>query len=209
MQRQIKDVSFDELLSGAQMALENAKSLAAEASILYEAKFFSRSYALGHLAREELAKVSMLYRAAIHVLIGDQPDWRKLSKRFHGHKQKIINDQLHQMNSVTLDDLRASGVSIDDEGWKRLQELRMSEKGIAFTNERKNSALYVSWDGSKFVKPEDEFSERQAFRSLTLAQLSCADAEQWIESLEKWKQANRDEAKAFWSEVLAKNDPDE
>ena len=77
------------LLYGIEKIIINAQILAEESHILYDAKYYTPAYTLGHISREEMAKVFMLYKVGIEIIAGKRYDWKKLRKRFHSHKAKL------------------------------------------------------------------------------------------------------------------------
>jgi AbiV family abortive infection protein len=198
----LENLSFEQLMEGCEKGLKNAQSLAAEAGLLYEHKYFARTYSLGHLAREELGKVLMLYHAAIDVLVGSTVDWKKLSRRFRDHKEKIINDQMFQ--SHMMDVLKATNLLTEQEQgqWAAAQHLQFTKQATAYRNRRKNASLYVSWEDLAFQLPSEVFTERQAYRTWMIAKFACEDFIPIVESLRKWGAMEREQLFGFWKPVI-------
>ncbi len=199
---ELEHLSFEQLLDGCEKGLKNAQSLAAEAGLLYEHKYFARTYALSHLAREELGKVMMLYHAAIDVLVGATVDWKKLSRRFRNHQEKIINDQMFQ--SHTMDLLKAAELLTEQEQGQlaAAQHLQFTKQAIAYRNRRKNASLYVSWEDLAFQMPSEVFTEQQAYRIWMIAKFACDDFTRIVESLRKWGALEREQLLGVWKPVI-------
>src|SRR5205807_491174 len=83
-----RPLSIEETALGCHMALRNARELLDDAQLLLAHKRFARSYALAHLAAEELSKVPMLYRIGLQMHAGLDVNWKQLEVRFLNHATK-------------------------------------------------------------------------------------------------------------------------
>jgi AbiV family abortive infection protein len=205
LNRPLQNLRFSELLDGAEKAVINGKSLIEEARLLLEHKHFARAYALAHLNREELSKLSMLYRAGLDVLLGNPVDWKNLYKRFRSHKHKIASDRLLSLASTGFSLVRLKEIS-EGKGAPLAAEESLvqtvSKRSLDYWNDRKNSSLYTEWADGAFQKPDDRFSELQAARTIRLAEFSAEDAERAVRSLGEWGKMPLEELKAFWAPRL-------
>lgn len=190
----INNLKARDVIEGALKTIRNAQQLCDESELLHQHKMFARSYALSHLAREELGKSAMLYKVAIERLLGLQIDWKKVDRRFRDHKEKIINDR-----ALTL---QLFG-SMEIEGEKLDPKVLFNSGGIEYTNSRKNASLYVDWTEGKFKSPEESVSEEQSARNLDLAMYRVAFMSEVIPSLVELEKKPKDElAKIFPMEKI-------
>lgn len=182
----INNLKANDVIEGALKTVRNAQQLCDESNLLHQHKMFARSYALSHLAREEVAKSAMLFKVAIDRLLDRQIDWKKVDRRFRNHKEKIVND-------------RAFTHILFGRMEKQLDPKILFNSGtIEYTNARKNASLYVDWSGGKFHSPEESVSERQSARNLNIAMYRAALMSKVIPSLVEHEQKTKDElAKIF------------
>lgn len=182
----INNLKANDIIEGALKTVRNAQQLCDESNLLHQHKMFARSYALSHLAREEVAKSAMLFKVAIDRLLDRQIDWKKVDRRFRNHKEKIVND-------------RAFTHILFGRMAKQLDPKILFNSGtIEYTNARKNASLYVDWSGGKFHSPEESVSERQSARNLSIAMYRAALMSKVIPSLVEHAQKTKDElAKIF------------
>jgi AbiV family abortive infection protein len=162
----MKKLSIEQIDSGIHKIFENSKSLITEAIILRDAGFFARAFTLAHLAREEMAKISMLYAASLYLLIGVPVDWNQLNKRLRNHISKLTND--------------AIGTFINTEIPKDVDRKAYLEKllsGVRGRNSWKNNSLYVGFDGYDFTSPLKLIKEQAAARTIDLAVMTLRDNE--------------------------------
>jgi AbiV family abortive infection protein len=87
-------LTLKQLDDGIDAVLRNAASLIEEAKLLGQSGFHARAYALSHIAREEIAKTTMLYTAGLRILIDHPVDWCRLHKRLRDHNAKLTSDAL-------------------------------------------------------------------------------------------------------------------
>ena len=64
----MQNMTVDDIIDGMIKITLNAQSLADEAELLLNNKYFARSYTLAHIAREEISKLYMLFRIGIEVI---------------------------------------------------------------------------------------------------------------------------------------------
>lgn len=74
-------LTLKQLDTGIAAAFSNAESLIEEAMVLLQSGFHARAYTLSHIAREELAKITMFYTTGLRILAGKPVDWKKLYRR--------------------------------------------------------------------------------------------------------------------------------
>lgn len=182
----LNNLKANDVIEGALKTVRNAQQLCDESNLLHQHKMFARSYALSHLAREEVAKSAILFKVAIDRLLDRQIDWKKVDRRFRDHKEKILND-------------RAFTHILFGHMEKQLDPKILFNSGtIEYTNARKNASLYVDWSGGKFHSPEESVSERQSARNLNIAMYRVALMSKVIPSLVEHEQKTKDElAKIF------------
>jgi AbiV family abortive infection protein len=146
----MRHVTPDQIQQGRLKVLQNAASLVEEAELLAEAGKSARAFTLAHLATEELAKIPMLARVAMELLIGEKVDYQKLERRFRSHRSKsgnaVLFDYIHAELPASTEEESASA---------RL----VSTKEL---NDKKNASLYVSYAKSGFVSPAEEITAEQA-----------------------------------------------
>jgi AbiV family abortive infection protein len=177
-------LTVDDIINGMIQITLNAQSLVEEAEILYKHKYYARTYALSHFAREEMSKLFMLYKVGIEIIAGKKYDAKKLNKRFRDHKSKI------QFFSIplTLEDLNSDYV-----------------KGL---NKRKNNSLYVGYEDGKWKIPKEEITEHIAKRTLDLATsyiIKLTSIYKLIQSLEEWKNAPKEEFDKAFGKIIYKS----
>lgn len=81
-------ISLRKLQEGIQFSHCNAAALVTEAKLLREHGHWSRSFALAHFAREELAKVPLLIFASLRVARASTVCWSALRGAFTDHASK-------------------------------------------------------------------------------------------------------------------------
>ncbi|HDR1920103.1 TPA: AbiV family abortive infection protein [Pasteurella multocida] len=185
----INNLKARELIEGALKTVRNAQQLCDESELLYQHKMFARSYALSHLAREEIGKSAMLFKVAIDCLLGNQIDWKKVDRRFRSHKEKIMNDRA--LTFLLFGHMKAEGRKLDP-------NILFNSGTVEYMNARKNASIYVDWMEGKFISPEESVSEQQSARNLDLAIYRVALMSKVIPSLVELEQKSKDEiAKIF------------
>lgn len=116
--------------------LGNARGLAADSRLLFQAGRHARSYALAALAGEELGKIGMCLD---RVLGEPSPSYKEARKAWHDHRDKL----------ASLVAYRAAFV--DDPTTLQPKQLKEEAKRVA---SRKMDALYVDLRGDTIVTPE-------------------------------------------------------
>lgn len=134
---------------------ENARALIFEAQTLQNVASFARAFSLAHLAREELAKCTILYAAGMRMLAGTDVDWAKTMRRLRSHKAKLEVEIVGQLMLL---------------GWN--EKLGAVLNMADYRNNRKNASLYVEIKDGKAVRPADVVTENQAFRTIELAKFA-------------------------------------
>lgn len=155
-------LSLSQIDQGIDVLLDNATALIAESDVLLSIGAYARAFALSHLAREELSRVTMLEAAAIRILAGHPVDWKRLMVRLKDHKSKLKQEVIE--NALFL-----KGAGLDDTADTAFQ----LAQGIANRrNELKNASLYVGLVDGRFTRPSELVSEHVARRTWELAALS-------------------------------------
>ncbi|HSY10130.1 MAG TPA: AbiV family abortive infection protein, partial [Candidatus Dormibacteraeota bacterium] len=162
-------LNLKQLDEGIAAAIANATSLIREAELLLQNKYHARAYALAHIAREELAKVTMLYAAGLKLLAGKQVDWAKLQKRFRNHTSKLYSDVLHTYITNGI-----GGQNIPD------NYLKIMLLGTTVRNEWKNDSLYVGLKDGSFKTPTEMIAERKALRTIEIAHFTLSDTNNYL-----------------------------
>lgn len=167
-----RPLTYAEVIDGVMHILRNAENLISEAKLLYEANRIPRAYTLSHLAREELAKIPMLFRVGAQILAGTTPDWRNFWKRFRDHKAKIRNDLVVQAVATS---------SVIGDAAPELLEVMVAT--VDLRNDRKNNSLYVSFSDTGFASPDEAITAEVAARTIHLAEYTYLDALPHLETL--------------------------
>lgn len=185
----INNLKASEVIEGALKTVRNAQQLCDESELLHQHKMFARSYALSHLAREEVAKSVMLCKVAIDRLLGRQVDWKEVDKRFRDHKAKILNDRA--FTHLLFGSMKLEGKKLDP-------KVLFNLGTIEYTNARKNASLYVDWADGNLQSPEESVSENQSARNLDIAMYRVVLMSNVITSLVELEKKPKDElAKMF------------
>src|SRR5205809_1123055 len=137
----MQKLTLEQLDIGVEAAFANADSLIGEAKLLFQSGFHARAYTLSHIAREELAKVTMLYTTGLRVLAEHPVNWSKLEKRLRDHTSKLTSDALVSFVSTPgavdkLDLEKMAGGSTTRNGWK-------------------NESLYIALKDGNFKTPSE------------------------------------------------------
>ncbi|WP_051002960.1 AbiV family abortive infection protein [Bradyrhizobium elkanii] len=143
-----------EITKGGLAAFENAERLFVEASILLKAKAYSRSLFLHQISMEELAKVERLGGLASGLLMGIEVDLSKATKGLTQHKAK------NHLNAYMLPQSEAEQAAVE-RGDVEASLKAFSATQTAFhqkSNDAKNAALYVDFDGKTFVSPVERIN---------------------------------------------------
>lgn len=138
-----------EFSRGGDLIFDNAEQLYQEACILRQHGALARALALHQLSNEECAKVEMLGGYAMHVVLGDAVDLRKMARAFRKHENK--NHVNAYFAGVTNEERahRARGDwAASSQAFKALQE-----KLHRLFNSNKNAALYVTLEDGAFSAP--------------------------------------------------------
>ena len=182
----MQHITVDDIIDGMVKITLNAQSLADEAELLLNNKYFARAYTLPHIAREEISKLYILFRIGIEVIAGKEYDNKKLQKRLNSHKSKI--------------EFFSFPIALH----------RQKDKFVETINERKNNSLYVGWKDSKFQSPSEAISEHISKRTVDLSIytiLKITNVNKIIDSLIYWKEAPKEKFdKAFKDIIFKTND---
>ena len=183
-------LTLQQLDTGIEAAVANAASLIEEAELLFRSNFHARAYTLAHIAREELAKVTMFYAAGLRMLAGKAVDWKKLHKRLRDHNSKLTSDALLSFISTP--------------GAADTLPLEKMLGGAKTRNQWKNDSLYVSMVDGSFKTPPEMITRKKAERTISIAQFALLDTTRYLAGGGKLSKRSPDEAKKIFSSI----DPD-
>jgi AbiV family abortive infection protein len=183
-------LTLQQLDAGIDAALVNASSLIEEAKLLFHAGFHARAYALSHIAREELAKVTMLYTSGLRMQAEHSVNWSKLHKRLRDHKSKLTSDAL------------ASFVSAPGAADKIQLEKLLA--GSSTRNEWKNDSLYIAFKEQSFKTPSEMITLKKAERTIALAVFAFEDTKRYLSGGGKLTERDPKSAR----EIFRSIDPD-
>lgn len=196
-------LTLQQLDAGVDAALANARSLIEEAKLLLGGGFHARAYTLSHIAREELAKVTMLYTSGLRMLAEHPVDWSKLHKRLRDHKSKLTSDALMSFVSAP--------------GAVEAVQLETMLAGTNTRNEWKNESLYIALKEGNFKTPSEMITRNKAERTIALAIFAFENATDFVshggklterdplKAKEMFKFVNPDLSKAEDAVALIKN----
>jgi len=149
-------LSIQEIEALRKLVLENAFELYEEAEILFQHKKFARTYALAHLASEELAKLLMLASVGVRLANKETVDWKRFDKQFNSHPTKLTNllfvDFIGKDVDVTKKD-RAVG--------------NQNLSRVELFNTLKNVSIYAGKYQDSLYKPSSAIPHELALAELT------------------------------------------
>ena len=139
--------------SWGEKAAGNAKSLAAESRLLFEAKHLPRAYYLAHMSTEESAKSILLRTMSISGT--PESEIPKVTKLLRDHKKKI-------------EFLVTYAASLSEELQAQIGDLQQSL--IDHINDLKNDTMYVSCKAKSAVSPEEKVAALDIEQYVQLAE---------------------------------------
>ena len=181
-------LTLQQLDEGIDAALANASSLIHEAKLLLESGFHARVYTLSHIAREEIAKVTMLYTCGLRMLVEHPVNWSKFHKRLRDHKSKLMSDALVSFVTTAI-----SG--------GEMPQLEAMLAGTTIRNEWKNDSLYIALKGQDFKIPAQMITAQKAERTISLAIIAFEDAKRYLLSGGKLTQRDPEGAKKIFAHI--------
>ena len=157
--------SLEQIDEYIEALLINAEQLIRESQLLLNSEAYARSFTLSHLAREELAKISMLEAAGTRLLAGQNVDFKTLRKRLSDHKAKLRGESAQAL-------IIAAGI-----GHAKLTETLKQYSGqiVDHRNNNKNDSIYVGIKDGAISKPSELFSKHKAERTLKLARYALVN----------------------------------
>jgi hypothetical protein len=185
-------LTLEQLDVGIEAAIANAESLIQEAALLLQHGFHARAYTLAHIAREELAKVTMLYATGLRMLAGNPVNWTKLHKRLRDHGSKLSSDALQTF--------------VTTPGAAETLPLEVMLGGVKVRNEWKNDSLYIVLKDGNFKTPSEIISQKKASRTIELAQFTLLDAKEMLSANGKLTKRSPESAKKIFASI---GNPDE
>ncbi|MEA2823048.1 MAG: hypothetical protein QOJ86_5052 [Bradyrhizobium sp.] len=151
-------VLLAEITRGGLAAFENAERLYFEASILRAAEAYSRALFLHQISMEELAKLEALGAAASGVLMGLETDLASVTKNFTHHKAKNhLNAYMLPRSKEEKAATKGRDLKAVVKAFKNIQAAFHKE-----SNDAKNAALYVDFDGKMFITPTERVTAEMA-----------------------------------------------
>jgi len=181
-------LTLKQLDAGVEAAIANADSLIKEAMLLYQSGFHARAYTLSHIAREELAKVTMLYTSGLRMLVGHPVDWPKLYKRLRNHESKLANESLTMF------------VNTPDADESYLEKMLA---GTSVRNEWKNDSLYIGLKEQVFKTPAEMITPKKAERTIGLALAALYDARRFLSQGGKLVERDPEKTKRAFGHINA------
>jgi AbiV family abortive infection protein len=154
----MEPLTVEEIETARSKVLLNAIELFEEADLLLSHGRFPRAYALAQFCCEELAKLPMLTRAAITLILGKEVDWKTLDRRLRSHIDKI--NLLHYQEALQ------HPMSLEYADEDTYNELSTTTPML---NNRKNASLYSGITESVFCMPSELITEAIASEHLDRA----------------------------------------
>ncbi|MDX2362000.1 MAG: AbiV family abortive infection protein [Crocinitomicaceae bacterium] len=165
----LMNLSSEELKKGAIFSLVNAHELFGDAMILKCLRTSPRAYSLIQLSLEETAKSLILFELSVHKrFVNVSPELKGTYAQRIRLANKIL--KLHEEKSTyaiefvvvklkEFIDSHPADLPEDSHIRKSLVDLKNKIDDVPKLNERKNSSLYVSLEGNKFVHPNATISK--------------------------------------------------
>lgn len=150
------DPYLSQLARGAELSLENALQLQAEAAVLTASRAFSRALFLHQISLEECAKIDILGGWACSHLLGLPVNIREVESALASHKAKNFT------NAYMLPATEAERRARQESNWEA-SLAAFKDQQAAFheeANTRKNAALYVDFLDGTFHAPQDRITEQ-------------------------------------------------
>lgn len=134
-------ITLDSLAYAEIKTIQNANELVEEAKLLFENKKYSRTWALSHLAIEEISKTVVFLFAGVTICNGIELKWKELDRFLRSHQSKLktyfmLNEEFNDFSGM-IDNVNA-------------------------LNKLKNRSFYVDLIDDKMYKPSDFFDKGQA-----------------------------------------------
>lgn len=85
----MKKLSVEQVKIAREKALRNAKDLIKDAELLYANARWPRVVFLCQIAGEEIGKHILLSSLTIHLIAGDEINWKRVWKRLTSHREKL------------------------------------------------------------------------------------------------------------------------
>jgi AbiV family abortive infection protein len=145
-----------EIASGATLAFANAEQLFKEAEVLASIGAMPRALFLHQISLEECGKIEMLGAWATSILAKIDVDQTKLARALANHKAK------NSANAYMLELSHAEKAARSEKDWKQSAAAFDEVKRLFHeeSNEAKNAALYVDFDGANFHSPETRITSK-------------------------------------------------
>ena len=165
------ELSIEEIEIGMQKCLENSSELINDAIVLMDKERYSTAFALFQLGVEEATKVKILLRLALEkrsgIVLMDLDRKQYFNSMFNNHQEK---NRLMGYTDQNFNDL-AKRINIPE-----FRDAKSIKRDIEHPKEQdklKQSALYVTIEQKKFVKPSDKITAKECTqkREITLFRL--------------------------------------
>lgn len=141
---------IDKIYIGIKKSLNNSLSLIDDADYLFNNDRFSRAYTLYQLGIEEIGKTSIMYRALLSVLVGENVDFKTAIKRIKSHKEKEAESLLYDF-WILIHAMQNDNIFNKDYFTAIAWELYNPE----IINNYKNFSLYTSEIDNCFYEPKE------------------------------------------------------
>lgn len=139
---------------------DNAEDLHREADLLLQHGMFSRAYLLAHFCIEELGKIPIVIGVVGSLVRGEDIDWRRVSRRFSSHVEKIASQNGHSY---------AFGVKLDTVGNSDIRSLIAANQAVPKSYEKKNLSTYVDARDGKIFRPSEAIAKEDAVGLVAVA----------------------------------------
>ena len=174
-------ITEEAMLEGLEKTVKNAESFFKMGKVLFQFKFYARSYSSFHFCIEEVGRFSILFKALIQSWSGVALSKAHLKDLgYFDHQQKLVFSNV--LEEATKLIIEATEYVDDDEiieGMQKANEnLRIQNAKVQNLNNQKNSSLYVDFDSNTglFVLPEESFDEADCIELMKLAEIRLAIA---------------------------------
>lgn len=182
----MKPLTEQDITAARQAVLENARSLVSDAELLLDAGRFPRAFSLAVLACEEMAKLPMLARAQVELLLGHSTDWKRLGERLNDHRAKL--GMMEFINGLLV-----PGEQSDEQLLEVARCAGRKAEPVAALDRQKQDGFYVSLSGLGSRAPSDAIPEAKARGMVSSAMAALAFFSQGEDSSCAGLQQLRDE----------------
>jgi len=158
------------------LTLKNAQQLFSDGELLHNSGSI-RAYIFYHFSFEESGLLFILMRIMFDDLLGtsdyseDGLSYKYLKEKGYEHHLKKLDESVLKLVAM---DVYKSVLNYDDESTgkleKRYNELKSS---VSRFNKQKNQAIYITFNGNKFLMPEEVINSQRISEMKELALDNC------------------------------------